>query len=137
MNKGLGHVSGSLVSMMNSGDSFIKDAINNLQDLESKNKDTIFYGAAKTVRKDEFINIIGNNHKTLPESGMNHQSVLIPFSLHKKYGLYDTSYKICADYDFLLKCFIHGESFYFIDKIICEFDIDGTSSSSLRLTEKN
>lgn len=136
MNKGLTHVNGALVSMMNSGDAFVKDALNNLADIESNNKGAILYGAAKTVRDNEFVNVLGFNYKRLTESGLNHQSVLIPYALHKKYGFYDESYKICADYDFLLKCFTNEEKFCFIDKIICEFDLDGASKSSQRLTEK-
>ena len=33
-------------------------------------------------------------------------------SLHKKHGMFDTSYKVCSDYEFWLRCINGGEIFY-------------------------
>ena len=136
MNKGLSHAKGYLVCMMNSGDVFFPHALDNLQKLSTENPEAILYGATKRSCNDEFIDVICSNANKLETTGLCHQAVFIPLALHKKHGFYNENYKICADYDFLLKCFLADEKFIFTDSIVCTFDLSGASQSPERLKEK-
>ena len=137
MNKGLDHANGKWVCMMNAGDTFLPNALDNFTELADKNSDAIFYGAAKRVLNENFVDVICTTAEKLESTGLCHQAVFIPLSLHKKHGVYNEEYKICADYDFLLKCFLAKENFVFIDRIICTYDLSGISAdSSKRLKEK-
>lgn len=136
MNKGLSHANGKYVCMMNSGDTFLPNALDNLCQLSAEHPNAIFYGAAKRVLNGNFIDIICTNANKLERTGICHQAVFIPLDLHKKHGLYNEKYRICADYDFLLKCFLEKEKFVFMDTIVCTFDLSGISQSKNRLKEK-
>lgn len=136
MNKGITHANGKWVSMMNAGDTFLPDALDDFKKLAVNNPNAILYGVTKRVLNDIFVDVICTNANKLATTGICHQAVFVPLELHKKHGLYNEKYRICADYDFLLKCFLAKEKFVFMDNIICTFDMSGISQSKNRLKEK-
>ena len=99
MNKGLSHVNGTLVNMMNSGDCFISDALNKLPIWERENKNAVLYGAVSKWQNGEFAGCVGQPITTIQDTPLCHQATLIPVAIHKNYGLYDEQYKIYADYE--------------------------------------
>ena len=58
-----------------------------------------------------------------------HQSSFIRTDWMKEAG-YDTGYRIAADYDFFLKTFMEGKTFYKLDQYISVFMKDGVSSTN-------
>ena len=61
MNKGLKHINGKLVNLMNSGDCFISDSLNNLYDIVNKNPDAVLYGAVNQTKDGRYINTYAHN----------------------------------------------------------------------------
>lgn len=55
-----------------------------------------------------------------------HQAALIRSEVMKEL-LYDTQYRICADYDFFLRAFCQGRSFRYVDRAIAGFQLGGLS----------
>jgi glycosyltransferase involved in cell wall biosynthesis len=110
MNKGLSHATGDLVYFLNSGDFFYNSTV--LKDIEqlSRNReecgifigDTFFYASDTTerilgYRKDE-IDYIGRV--------VNHQGIFARRSVFERIGGFDTTYKIYADFDWLLRAIL-------------------------------
>jgi hypothetical protein len=58
-----------------------------------------------------------------------HPTFFLPKKIYDEYGLFDTSYKYCADYDLLLRLKDANVSFYLIEKILANFRF-GTGVSS-------
>jgi glycosyltransferase involved in cell wall biosynthesis len=59
-----------------------------------------------------------------------HQTALISKHLFNRYGLYDTSLTIVADWEFFLKTiFLYGASYKYIDVDLVSVDVKGISSS--------
>jgi glycosyltransferase involved in cell wall biosynthesis len=56
-----------------------------------------------------------------------HQGMFVSKSLMKKF-LFNTQYKIAADFDFLVKCVLKGCKMQFIDLIIAYYSVNGSSS---------
>ena len=62
-----------------------------------------------------------------------HQSMFIKKSVYDKYGLYDESFKICADYEFLARIYKNSEiNDYFLDKVTTYMEHGGVSNRNLK-----
>ena len=57
-----------------------------------------------------------------------HPAAFVLHKLHKKYGLYDTKYRMAADYDFFLKLYMHKVIFFHCEDILATFCGGGASS---------
>lgn len=56
-----------------------------------------------------------------------HPATLMRRSVFDTVGRFDTSYKIAADYDLIVRCFQHPVKSRFVDEIISEMQMGGTS----------
>ena len=61
-----------------------------------------------------------------------HQSVFVRTKLQQKY-LFDTTYKICADYDFFHTLYKKGYSFKYKELIVAKYLAGGLSSDPIKL----
>jgi glycosyltransferase involved in cell wall biosynthesis len=130
-NKGIINSTGSIVVMMNAGDTFY-DANAVLHALKVFDQDPSIqwlHGKFKLFRGNQWI-IIGKpfEKKKLYRGmrSMNHQSMFIKRSLHDRYGLYHPHQKLAMDYDFL--CRIAHERFAFVPVPLATFAPNGVSS---------
>jgi len=132
-NKGISMASGEYLLFLNSGD-FLCD--NNVLEKVAPHLDgtTIVYG-------DMRINWGGGNitHGKMPDGitkqhmfldTLWHPVTFIPKILFEKYGKYDESLRLVADYEFFFKVIIrHNCSAIHIPVEVCEFSTDGASSN--------
>jgi glycosyltransferase involved in cell wall biosynthesis len=137
INKGIKNATGDIVVMLNSGDSFYDetaiaraakafDEDQSLQWLHSK---------YKLLRGDQWVVIGKPFEKNKLYRGMRsicHQTMFVKKQLHDKYGLYSTSEKIAADYDFL--CRIADERFVFLTELLVNFAPAGISNNNYFLS---
>jgi hypothetical protein len=65
---------------------------------------------------------------------IHHPGVFVKKNVYQKYGLFDERYKITADYDFLLRVYLQGVKFVFIDEVIANFRY-GRGITSLKRME--
>jgi hypothetical protein len=56
-----------------------------------------------------------------------HQAAFVRRAIYETYGLYDSSYQICADKEFFLRIQNKGLSFELIDEAIAVFETGGVS----------
>ena len=132
MNKGIVKASGKWINFMNSGDYFYDSQVieNCIKTISNNNKDyKIAYG--NFIWKNDNVEnfVIAKNtirmHYTMPSA---HQSFLVDTQLHKK-DLYDTDYKIAADFDFLCKMQYKGIRFLKMPVTISVYQAGGLSES--------
>jgi glycosyltransferase involved in cell wall biosynthesis len=138
-NKGIQQAKGEYLVFMNSGDAFSSnDVLEKASSIiaSDNNKHQIFYGNTNLVEIDGSIRLL------MPPKDLtlnffyfetiNHQACFIKRSLFDTYGLYDLSYKLCADFDFFLKVFFSNhETYRYINEIICDYENYGVSSSAI------
>lgn len=131
MNKGIEKANGEYLQFLNSGDYlFETTTLENV--VSSLNGTDIVYGNLK-IEKD---NVLENGFmpNTLTVEHMVKDTLWHPVSfikkeLFKKFGTYNTNYKIVADYDFFFKTVIfHKCSTQHINQFIAVFDLNGLSS---------
>ena len=58
---------------------------------------------------------------------LNHQSIFFSKCIFEKYGMYDTSYRIFADYDFFIMMYLKRIRYQYENIIICKYLGDGIS----------
>jgi glycosyltransferase involved in cell wall biosynthesis len=133
MNKGASVANGDFVIFMNAGDNFY--SINILEKILQKIKDKskVYFARAK-LNKKELTWLYPSQKITsdridnwLKKALPNHQAMLFPKHFYKNVS-YNTKYKIGSDSDYKFeakkKC-----GFIFIDEVVCEFELDGVSST--------
>lgn len=144
MNKGVKKAEGAYVFFLNAGDVFeSENVLAKVEDYLGSKKD-IFYG---NVRKGDQIEtypeVLGKGYLVYREKMVCHQAI---FASRKilLWMPFDTTLKICADRDWLLKAIASGASLqYMKDLVVCSYAPGGVSGSyknynkeSLFLAEK-
>jgi glycosyltransferase len=62
-----------------------------------------------------------------------HPTLFLKKEVYEKYGLFDLSYKISADYDFILRIFKDTElKFGYLPKVVTKMRVGGASNRSLK-----
>lgn len=138
MNKGVSHATGEVVAFLNSGDLYEQGTCQKVASYFETNKIDILIGTAIVTEKGEFTRIRENTPEKI-ELGMPccHQAIFAKAGLFRKTGIYNTKYKICADYDWLLKVYDSNEEFLWIQDALVYYDAEGISANMalLRITE--
>jgi glycosyltransferase involved in cell wall biosynthesis len=134
-NKGVNYAKGDWLIFMNSGDVFYsEDSLKEIVDSEILNSDLSLVYFGKTI----LTNDRGNNHvfgneldkkKFTKRMTIPHQSTFFHPEYFKKYGLFDTKFKIAMDYELLLRS--KRYDYVFIDKIISQVETGGISQKNV------
>ena len=145
MNKGVQYATGEYCLFINSGDALYspQSASLCLQTLEQQPQVDIFRFAIE-LQLNQRILVVAHPAQEkeirtglfLLTHGIAHQGAVIRRSLLLDYP-YDESFKICADYDFFLHCYLHKPiQDAPVDQILSLFDCSGISSTNPELLRK-
>lgn len=133
MNKAIDLCTGEYIIFMNSGDVFYDDEV--LEDMIPYLKYDLVYG--NVIRKTRNGNILEKYHGKykimfllLMGRMMSHQCLFTRADIMRQYK-FDEQFKICADYDFIVRTKKNKCSMKYIDRNICIIDnIEGISSQT-------
>ena len=143
MNKGIERSTGTLIGIVNSDDWLEPDAIEQIVKLAEKTvnfEDCIFGGSIKFHYSNGDIQVYETNEKRFNAGmkrrsfnhGAYHPAMFVGKDVYEKIGLFDTKFKICADLDFVSRCYESGVRFILTKAIISNMS-DGGESNSLNL----
>lgn len=133
MNKGINLAKGQFICMLNSGDCFCDNVLSSVGKQAVNYPDSILYGAVSVIENGKYKYVSCLNADMLPTNTLPHQGIFISKSVHEKHGNYDESFKVCADYNFLLTVYQAGVPFHFLDLIVSDYDGTGLSSTNRKL----
>ncbi len=139
MNKGIGMATGEYLQFLNSGDTLVnKDVVKNmLAEAEKKGQPEILIGNLLKNYRGEVRRDYKREDTTLwrfYSSSINHPPTYIKRILFDKYGLYDESLKIVADWKWFMKVIaLEGVQPVFVDLDVVLFDMDGISETNAEL----
>lgn len=130
MNKAVGMAQGSWISFMNADDCYSNDEV--LSAVFKNNIDShvgILYGNTiyVTEGKKEY-------EKARPINEITrwmvfcHQSAFVRNEIQKKY-MFDEKYRYAADYNMLLRCYLDGISFKYLDLVVADFSCQGLTGN--------
>ena len=134
MNKGIQLATGDIIGILNSDDQYFPDTFS----FVAEHFDPYQIIAGICLRPDGTTNQLKKKtgprfqkKKTLSKlkyvMALDHPAMFISKLIYDQYGLYDTSYKICADYNWVANAWIQGCQFNIIDKPLTLFSPGGIS----------
>jgi len=135
MNKAVEQASNEWIIFINAGDSFVSDDIVSKVMAEDIKDYHLLYGAFYVINDSgkKFLAKAPTDKDIYSYPAICHQSLFTKTKILKKYS-FDTSYKICADYDFELKCADKGYQFKRLDYAISNFLEGGINSKEIYRT---
>ena len=129
MNKGINVASGEYLLFLNAGDWLYRKET--LSQVEKNLQDDLVVGNMMVIKYGKMIlkeyKKFGINKNYLYYRSFPHQSTFIKNKLFDKYGLYNTDFKICGDYDFFTRLFRNNVSFSFLNFCVSVFPVNGLS----------
>jgi len=141
MNKGIRLATGDVVGILNSDDFYIDENVIEkvVKAFEEKEVDSLFANLVfvrpnnleKTVR---LYNSSQFNPSKFAYGWMPaHPTFFVKRAFYEKYGLFNTGYKIAADFELLVRfLFKHRISYYYLDDILIKMRTGGVSTRNFR-----
>jgi len=141
LNKGISHATGDVIGLLHSDDIFGSPVIlEHIMNLFIKKNLDVAYGDLVYVNQ-------GNRNKTIRywksksfSKGLikrgwmpPHPTVFMRKSVYLQYGLYDSKYKISADYEYILRIFLNTElKVEYLPEVVTKMTIGGKSNKSIK-----
>ena len=135
MNKGILRSRGKWINFMNAGDTFSDISVLDKIFSQKINENVgIIYGNTALFKNGVFVEPFENKPFWLSfmpfrGKGICHQSMFVKSDLAKRM-MFDTSYRICSDYDMCYKIYQRGYDFLFADIVISHYDVTGISCNN-------
>lgn len=140
MNKGLQAATGSIVGILNADDIYADSSVINdvVSTMEGKKVDSC-YGDIVYVSKTNTSKIVRYwKSSTFSKERFGrgwmppHSAFFVRKDVYVKYGLFDTTLRIGADYELMLRLlYKHGITTYCIPKVLVKMRVGGSSNKSL------
>jgi glycosyltransferase len=141
INKGISIASGDIIALLHSDDIFYSsDIISDLMEkIQNENLDGV-YGDLQYVDKINTNKIIRFwkscefNPNLLGKGWMPaHPTLILKKEVYSKHGVFNKSFKITADYDFMLRIFKDSNlKFGYLPKVVTKMRVGGTSNRSIK-----
>lgn len=133
MNKGIALAQGELVGITNSDDWYEDNALevmwDKFTDGEVNRSNCMIYGIERVWKDDKIFNVQRRGAAFISESVLPHSTFFVSKAVYDKFGAFDLSVKVLADYDFICRCASQGVSLEEVDVVISNFRLGGISSS--------
>lgn len=141
LNKGIAHASGSVIGLMHSDDFLAhNDVLAQVSDAFSNPSIDAVYGDLQYVAQGDTSRVIRHwragefTPLKLSRGWMPpHPTLFMRSDVFERLGVYDTSYRIAADYDAILRWFGTGKvNAHYIPEVLVKMRVGGESNKSLR-----
>ena len=135
MNKGLAKATGEIVGLINADDWYEKDAISVVVETFEKENADVVHGSMRIVKEggESFVKMAMSDISNLKKGMLlNHPTVFAKRALYEQYGNFDTSYKIVADWEMMMRWFLNDVHFVPTKETLANFRMGGVSSEHLK-----
>jgi glycosyltransferase involved in cell wall biosynthesis len=135
MNKSINRAAGEIVAILNSDDTWLPGTLERVASIFSRNPDVgIVSGAievwedlpsgAKVVLRSSLLHL----HKGMT---IQHPATFVRRNVYERVGLFNTCYRIGADYDFVLRCLRANIPWIIIDDVLTRMRAGGKGGSTI------
>lgn len=141
LNKGISKASGEIIGFLHSDDIFssseiISDLMEKIQNenLDGVYGDLLYVDKINTDKIIRFWKSCEFNPTLLREGWMPaHPTLILKKEVYLKHGVFDKSFKIAADYDFMLRIFKNSNlKFGYLPKLVTKMRVGGASNRSVK-----
>lgn len=130
-NKGIKMARGVIVGILNSDDSYAPDSLRLVAEAVATHPECdVFHGDMVRFQGDKPLFILRPSDvaaNVWHEMPLNHPATFITKLAYEKVGLFDTGLKVAMDYDLILRIFIAGFKFHYLDAILAHMRYGGVS----------
>jgi glycosyltransferase involved in cell wall biosynthesis len=132
-NKGLRMASGEIIGILNADDFYAPWALETVARAYKDNPECdVLFGKVAVVdeaKRSWKVYPLGSA-ANLPDSmSISHPAIFVPKRTYDRWGLFDDSYKITGDWDYMLRIFLDGAVFSPVDEVLTAFRLDGVSGA--------
>lgn len=133
MNKGIAQATGKLVGVINSDDWYASDVLKSVYDQHIENPNAVIHGDMMLVSESEedLYLLPAPDHPSVQEEfkkmTVNHPATFVPRTIYEKYGLFDLSYRLSADYELIIRLLSKGVPFVPLHEVTSYFRLGGQS----------
>lgn len=133
MNKGIQRARGEWIGIINADDWYAPDALRHYQSYFSEN--AILHGQ-QNVADHRFPHgrIVGTNNynaakdfRPMRQMAGQHPTCFVPRAVYENVGLFQTSFRLAGDFEFLLRAHQRGVAFRYVPHVIAHFSKGGIS----------
>jgi glycosyltransferase len=141
LNKGIEKANGDIIGFVHSDDLlYNKNVLSNIIDVFKNSNIDGVYGDLQYVEKQNTNKVIRYwKSKDFKPNLINkgwtppHPTLYLRKKVYEKHGLFDLSYKISSDYDFMMKIFMDNTfNFKYIPKVITKMRVGGISNKNIK-----
>ncbi len=134
MNKGISMASGELIGLINSDDWYEYDAVERIVHTyvsAGKNRLSVIHGQTYAYNGSSMTAVTTLSPNELKTKGMgSHPSCFVTKETYNMLGGFNEEYRYVSDYDFMLRAYESGISFYEVDEHIANAQLNGLSASA-------
>ena len=141
MNKGITLATGDIIGILNSDDWYENDAVETMVEHFSKDENIdIVHGKVNIVDfsgkfiREMYLKENAYDFKYSEFMPIFHPTAFVKRDVYTNIGLFNTKYKIAADYDFILRGINNKLHIAFVNKVITNFRDSGISSKRVYLS---
>ncbi|OGI07276.1 MAG: hypothetical protein A2Y40_05415 [Candidatus Margulisbacteria bacterium GWF2_35_9] len=122
MNKAISMSKGRIIGIINSDDWYAIDALEHVSRAYLKNRTGgVFYGIARAISNEQEFKLVRVHHAHLYKYMMKHPTCFVQKMYYDKYGIFNTTYRVVADYDFLIRVKMGGGEFIPLDYVLASY----------------
>lgn len=139
MNKGISRATGEIVAILNSDDAWLPHTLERVAFVFLRNPDVGIVsgsievwedlpGGAQVVLRSSLLHM----HKGMT---VQHPATFVRRNVYERLGLFNTRYRIGADYDFVLRCLLANVPWIILDDILVRMRAGGKGGSTFTLDD--
>ena len=127
MNKAIAMCEGEYIGIINADDAYFEDSLKRIRAAVSKNPEAeILYGGVEFLSPGTGSLLV--DHTNLARTMIAHPSCFVSAHTYGELGTFNPSFKIAADYDFMLRAFIAGAVFHNTGENLARYRPGGASA---------
>ena len=129
MNKAIAMCRGRFIGIINADDAYFEDTLENVQKAIFEFPESqIIYGGVEILSAEAGSLFV--THTNLDRAMIAHPSCFVSAETYRKFGTFDSSFKIAADYDFMFRVFKAGVVFHNTGQLLAKYRPGGASAKN-------
>lgn len=137
-NKGISLASGDIIGIISSDDYLTANVLDDIAKCyEDNDHPDVIYGKAGFIENNSTVIVRPDPLDVIwKRQPLKHSSVFVSQKAYEKWGMFDLAYKYAMDYELILRFFVKGARFVYIDRTLSFFSSGGVNQIYLQRTIK-